>query len=121
MKKIVLLGVVLWLGVPVVKAQYYYDRSKTPDKVASSKSGRDFDRYYFLSWDNNTPLSNPDFIKLSSSLGTKLGFRKRLNDEDKLWAGGDFGWAVYKQYVPYQTYPVNGTQALSTDLYNYTY
>src|SRR5579859_1668612 len=121
MKKITLIGFVLLLGVSVASAQYYYDRSKSTDKVPSGKSDRDFDRYYFLSWDNNTPMSNPDFIKLASSLGTKLGFRKRLNSEDKLWVGGDFGWAVYKQYIPYQTYNSNSTQATSTDLYNYSY
>ena len=107
-----------------VKAQYYYDRSKNPDKntgkISAPKTGRDFDKFFFLSWDNNSPMSNKDFISQSSSLGTKLGFRKRLNEEDKLWVGADFGWAVYKQYIPTQTY-TSGAQSLTTDLYNYAY
>src|SRR6185369_6227783 len=105
-------------------AQYYYDRSKNPDKntgkISNIKSGRDFDRFYFLSWDNNAPLSNKNFISQPSTLGTKLGFRKRINEEDKLWVGGDFGWSVYKQYVPPNTY-LDGTQSITTDLYNYAY
>jgi hypothetical protein len=105
-------------------AQYYFDRSKNPDKntgkISTPKTGRDFDHFFFLSWDSNTPMSNKDFIGQSSSLGTKLGFRKRINEDDKLWVGGDFGWTVYKQYIPTQTYP-SGTQSTTTDLYNYAY
>jgi hypothetical protein len=124
MRKILL--TILLAGVCFISgnAQYYYDRSKNPDKntgkISSPKSGRDFDRFYFLSWDNNSPMSNKDFISQSSSLGTKLGFRKRLNDEDKFWVGADFGWAVYKQYFPTQTY-TSGVQSVTTDLYNYAY
>src|SRR6516225_5884986 len=108
MRKIFFLTTIVCVSFMSLKAQYYYDRSKNPDKntakVSSPKTGRDFDRFYFLSWDNNSPLSNKDFISQASSLGTKLGFRKRLNEEDKLWVGGDFGWAVYKQYIPVTTY-----------------
>jgi len=114
----------LAIGVNVANAQYYYDRSKNPDQpvkpVIVEKSGRDFDTYYFFSWDNNTPLSNQNYISQASSLGTKLGFRKRLNSIDRLWAGADLGWAVYKKYVPYSMYQY-GTQTISTDLYNYAY
>jgi hypothetical protein len=104
-----------------LKAQYYYDRSKNPDKVMTDKKvGRDFDRYYSFSWDINKPMTNSDFISQQSSLGTRFGFRKRLNEEDKLWVGGDFSWAVYKQYIPYTTY-YTSNGATSTDLYNYSY
>jgi hypothetical protein len=124
MKKLFLLAAVSVAFVASLNAQYYYDRSKNPDKnigkISTPKTGRDFDKFYFLSWDNNAPLSNKDFISQTSSLGTKLGFRKRLNDEDKLWVGADFGWAVYKQYVPTNTY-TTGTQSTTTDLYNYAY
>src|SRR6267154_4353654 len=103
-----------------LQAQYYYDRSKNPDKVVTDKKiGRDFDRYYSFSWDMNQPLSNKDYISQQSFLGTRFGIRKRLNSEDKLWVGGDFSWAVYKQYIPYSTYYTQ-TGATSTDLYNYS-
>ena len=92
MKNIFLSVVMVVVSFISVKAQYYYDRSKNPDKntgkISTPKSGQDFDRFYFLSWDNNTPMSNKDFISQASSLGSKLGFRKRINDEDKLWVGG---------------------------------
>ena len=124
MKNIFLAVVMVVVTFISGKAQYYYDRSKNPDKntgkISTPKSGQDFDRFYFLSWDNNTPMSNKDFISQASSLGSKLGFRKRINDEDKLWVGGDFGWAVYKQYIPTNTYTY-GTQSITTDLYNYAY
>ncbi len=120
MKNIFLTMVLVGTCFIISNAQYYYDRSKNPDKVIKQKSGRDFDHFFFLSWDGNTPASNPDFIKEASSLGTKLGFRKRINEDDKLWVGGDFGWAVYKQYIPTQTY-TSGTQSVTTDLYNYSY
>src|SRR5579872_1103241 len=122
----ILLSTIVLVGICIVNSngQYYYDRSKNPDKntgkVSNPKTGRDFDKFYFLSWDNNAPISNKDFISQPSSLGTKMGFRKRLNDEDKLWVGADFGWAVYKQYVPAQTY-TTGTQSVTTDIYNYAY
>src|SRR5258707_6306915 len=120
MKKtfVALMAILLFLAQ--AKAQYYYDRSKNPDKRVMEKTGRDFDTFYFLSWDNNQPSSNTSFVSAASSLGSKLGFRKRLNDVDRLWAGADFGWAVYKEYFPYTTY-TTGTRSLSTDLYDYVY
>ena len=120
MKKIFCSVVIMILFAFNAKAQYYFDRSKNPDKPIVEKSGRNFDSFYFLSWDNNTPLSNQNYIGQSTALGTKLGFRKRLNDVDKLWAGADFGWSVYKEHVPYTTYQY-GSQSISTDLYNYAY
>ncbi len=124
MRNFFLISVMVSISIISANAQYYLDRSKNPDKnagkISAPKSGRDFDKFFFLSWDNNSPLSNKDFVSQASSLGTKLGYRKRLNDEDKLWVGGDFGWAVYKQYVPVQTY-TTGTQSTTTDLYNYAY
>jgi hypothetical protein len=124
MKNIFSLMAIVCVSFISVKAQYYYDKSKNHDKnagkVSSPKSGRNFDRFYFLSWDNNSPLSNKDFISQSSSLGTKFGIRKRINEEDKLWVGGEFSWAVYKQYIPTNTY-TSGAQSTTTDLYNYAY
>jgi hypothetical protein len=124
MRNILLSMVLVWVSFISGKAQYYYDRSKNPDKntgkISSPKIGRDFDHFFFLSWDNNTPLSNKDFISQASNLGAKLGYRKRINEDDKLWAGADFGWAVYRQYIPTQTY-TSGTQSVTTDLYNYAY
>ncbi len=121
MKNIIVFLFVL-LSIQITKAQYYYDRSKNPEKNVVQKSAvRDFDKYYFVNWDINKPLSNSDFITDQSSLGTRVGFRKRLNEEDRLWIGGDFSWVVYKQYFPYATYPTNTGGSLSTDLYNYSY
>jgi len=124
MKKFLLSVIILGVSFISVKAQYYYDRSKNPDKnagkISTLKTGRNFDRFYFLSWDYNSPQSNNDFIGQASTLGSKLGFRKRISEEDKLWVGGDFGWAVYNQYIPINTY-TNGTQSITTDLYNYAY
>ena len=110
-------------------AQYYYDRSKNPDRVPVQTTTQDrsrpsnsgsYSKFFFFSWDGNKPLSNTSFVDQASTFGTRLGFRKRINDEDKLWVGGDFGEFIYKQYFPYQTYQ-SGTQSLSTDLYNYAY
>ncbi len=103
-----------------LQAQYYYDRSKSPERTVTQKVGRDFDRYFSFSWDINQPMTNKDFISQQSSLGTRLGFRKRLNSEDKLWVGGDFSWTVYKQYIPYTTF-YTASGATSTDMYNYSY
>jgi hypothetical protein len=65
-------------------------------------------------------MSNTNYVSQFSTTGFKLGFRKRLTDEDKLWVGGDFGESVYNQYVPYQAYNF-GTGAIATDLYHYAY
>ncbi|MBS1490051.1 MAG: hypothetical protein JSS93_05960 [Bacteroidetes bacterium] len=122
MKKFFFLFAFIMTAV-AVQAQYYYDRSKNPDrnvKKTDNLTGRDFDQYFFLSWNYSQSLSNPNYINTPSPLGLKLGFRKRLNDVDRLWAGGDVSYNVYRQYYPYQTY-TSGTQSTSTDLYNYTY
>ncbi len=104
-----------------VQAQYYYERPKSPNNEIGKKPSRDFDRFYFFSWDINKPTSNTDFVNQTSSLGTRLGLRKRLSQEDKLWGGVDLGWAVYKQYFPYQTIQLPNQQAISTDWYDYVY
>jgi hypothetical protein len=120
MKKFAFIFVIL-LGLSVsASAQYYYDRSKNPDKVPAQKTSRDFDTYYSFSWDNNAPLSNQNFISQTSNLGTKFSLRKRLNNVDHLWVGGDLAWAVYQQHWPYGTYQY-GTTTLATELYNYSY
>lgn len=120
MKRIFFIAV-LTACVTGAKGQYYYDRSKNPDKVqTTTSSGRDFDHYFSLAWDANTPSSNTTFISSSNSLGARLGFRKRINDVDRLWVGGDFGYSVYKQYVPLSVYQY-GTTSISTDTYNYAY
>ena len=119
MLKLILSSLFIVVLFTSVRGQYYYDRSKNPDQKVDQKPGRDFDKFFFFSWDMNKPMSNTDFISQSSSLGTKLGFRKRLNDVDKLWVGAELGWAVYKQYYPYQTLQLSNSKSLSTDWYNY--
>lgn len=129
MKNFFLVTVICLVYQNIVWGQYYYDRSKNPDRntglkqqqETQDKPSRDFDHFFFLSWDGNQPKSNTSFIANSSSLGTRLGFRKRINDQDNIWVGVDGGWSVYNQYVPYQTYAVSNTQTISTDLYNYSY
>jgi len=110
----------LFFCCTLARAQYYYDRTKNPDKNVVTKLGRDFDHMYYLSWDNNSPMSNPGYIDEASLLGLKLGFRQRLNNVDGLWVGAEFSWAVYKQHVPYSTYTY-GTQTISAEVYNYSY
>lgn len=123
MKKLFIFSCLLF-SLSAAQAQYYYDRSKNPQTTTttSSKSGsdREFDRLFFLSWDGNSPLSNKDFVGQNSNLGFRFGFRKKLNDVDRLWAGADFGWSVYKQHYPYQTY-TSGTLSTTTELFNYVY
>ncbi|HCW07849.1 MAG TPA: hypothetical protein DGG95_10860 [Cytophagales bacterium] len=119
MKRFILF-VFTFLGWFALHAQYYYDRSKNPDKTKAVQQSpsRDFDHFFFFSWDTNKPLSNTDFVGSTSSLGTRLGFRKRINNVDQIWAGADLGWSVYKEYFPYQTY-TSGTKSVSTDFYDY--
>jgi hypothetical protein len=128
MKKLFLIIAVSVVFIGNTKAQYYYDRSKNPEKAPNqpkqprtqSSSSGSYSKFFFASWDGNKPMSNASFINQSSSEGFKLGYRKRINDEDKLWVGFDLAEAVYNQYIPYQTYNF-GTQSVSTDLYHYAY
>lgn len=120
MKNIFIVLILCGLSVAELHAQYYYDRSKNPERVVNQKPGRDFDTFYFFSWDNNAPLSNKNFINQMSNLGTKIGLRKRLNSEERLWVGGDIGWAVYQQHVPFTSYQYGNT-AIAAELFNYSY
>jgi|GEM_PF-1712698 len=130
MKKIFFISVVFFLLVSSAKAQYYYDRSKNPDRVPDevkqkkvrmdNSTGEEYRKYFYVAWDYNQPMSNKRFINQPSAIGLKLGFRKSLNDEDRLWWGFGFGWTTYKQHFPYQTYTY-GSQAISTEVYNYSY
>lgn len=120
MKKILFLLAFCGLIYSGLNAQYYYDRTKNPEKAATQKVGRDFDTYYSFAWDINSPLSNQNYISQASTLGTRISFRKRLNSVDKLWIGADLGWAVYQQHVPYRTYQYSST-TVATELFNYAY
>ncbi|HTH56020.1 MAG TPA: hypothetical protein VL728_08225 [Cyclobacteriaceae bacterium] len=116
-------AIICCLLVTSLHGQYYYDRSKNPDrtvKQSNQSAGRDFDTYYSFSWDFNTPLSNQNFISDNSNLGTKFSIRKRLNNVDGLWVGGDLGWAAYQQHIPFTSYQY-GSSAVGAEVFNYTY
>src|SRR5574337_2146465 len=127
MKKIVVSVFILLCAVSSVQGQYYRDRTKTPEKkiqpvtktTKAKKIGPDYDQFYYFLFDVNQPVSNKDFIGNSSSFGSKLGYRKKIDDEGRLWGGVEFGYAVYKQHIPYQAYQY-GSTAISAELFNYS-
>ena len=127
MKKILLTAFIFAMAGSLANAQYYYDRSKLPAKknlpgnqINETKTGPDYDKFFYFLGDVNQPVSNKDFISNGSNFATKLGFRKRLNSIDRFWAGAELGYAVYKQHFPYQSYQYGSpTTTISAELFNY--
>ena len=80
--------------------------------------GQYFDKTYSVALDINAPLSNTDYVSQISARGFKLGYREMIND--RFFAGFDFNNTSFTKYRPRRTYS-NGTGAITTDLFNYTY
>ena len=77
-----------------------------------------FDKTYSVAWDVNMPLNNKDYVNQVSARGFKLGYREMITE--KVFGGVDFTNSTYTKHIPRQTY-INGTNAITTDLYNYVY
>ena len=81
-------------------------------------SAQDFDRYFYVTWNYNTPLSDTEWIGDPSIEGLKMGYRKLITD--RIAAGVDFTWSVYDQYEPTTTF-VSNDGAITTDYFKYVY
>lgn len=81
-------------------------------------SAQDFDRYFYVTWNYNTPLSDTEWIGDPSIEGLKMGYRKLITD--RIAAGVDFTWSVYDQYEPTTTF-VSDDGAITTDYFKYIY
>ncbi|HEX7016517.1 MAG TPA: outer membrane beta-barrel protein [Cyclobacteriaceae bacterium] len=79
---------------------------------------QDFDRYFYLAWMPNKPLSNTSWIDEGTGKGVRFGYRKMIND--KFAAGFDYTWATYDKYFPTSSF-VDGTRTITTDYFNYVY
>lgn len=75
--------------------------------------------YAYLSWDNNYPLSNKDWLSSSSPHGGVAGFRFFIRD-NQFSVGLDLNWTTFDQYEPTQTFPQDNG-AITTDYYKYIY
>lgn len=77
-----------------------------------------FDKSYSLMLDFNKPLSNTDYVDNLSGRGFRFAYREMISD--KIFGGLDINNRSFSKHVPRQTYN-NGTNAITTDLFNYTY
>jgi hypothetical protein len=76
------------------------------------------DKYYYVTLDVNTPLSNTAWISSTTAKGLKAGVRQFINE--KFSAGVDFGFSTFNQYVPTET-TNTGTGTITTDYFRYIY
>jgi hypothetical protein len=76
------------------------------------------EKYFYINYDVNKPISNTSWISNTSSRGLRGGYRTFINE--RFSAGVDISWAVYDQYVPSETY-VTGNTAITTDYFRYIY
>ncbi|HLT81386.1 MAG TPA: outer membrane beta-barrel protein [Cyclobacteriaceae bacterium] len=83
-----------------------------------SSFAQDFDRYFYLAWMPNKPLSNTSWIDEDTGKGVRFGYRKLINE--KFAVGFDYTWATYDQYYPTATF-VDGSRTITTDYFNYVY
>ncbi len=86
--------------------------------VAHVALAQDFDRYFYVSWDYNIPLTNTNWVGDPSARGYKLGYRKFISQ--RFLVGLDFSQSVYDQYEPPTTF-VSGDGAITTDYFKYIY
>jgi hypothetical protein len=75
-------------------------------------------RYFYLSLDYNTPLSNKGWISKGSAQGVRLGYRAFISD--RVSAGIDLGSSSINEYKPTRTIE-SASGAITTDYFNYIY
>ncbi|MEZ4973828.1 MAG: hypothetical protein R2820_11000 [Cyclobacteriaceae bacterium] len=80
--------------------------------------GQYFDKIYGFSLDVTTPLSNTEYVDNISARGFRFMYREMISE--KFFGGLDLTNSTLTEYKPRQTY-TNGSGAITTDLYNYTY
>jgi hypothetical protein len=79
---------------------------------------RAFSNMFTFAWDVNIPMGDK-FVDATSFAGGKIEYRKMVSNN---WSiGGDLSWNSFYDYHPYQTYHVNNSTDVTTDLYTYNY
>lgn len=87
-------------------------------KATFAQSDKAFDEFFTFGWDVNIPMGDK-FVDATSYAGGKMEFRKMV--KHNLSIGLDLSWNSYYEYQPYQTYRVNESTDITTDLYRYNY
>lgn len=107
-RKIYISVFIIILGSNCAKAQ----------EVIRSSNDNAFDQLFSFAWDVNIPTGNK-FVDATSWAGGRIEFRKMLKNNISI--GTDLSWNSYYEYKSYQTYSVNATTDITTDLYKYNY
>lgn len=76
------------------------------------------EKYFYLAWDSNIPLSSRDWIGGTSTRGIKAGYRVFVSP--MVSVGLDLASSAYDEYFPTTTFE-NPTGAITTDYFNYLY
>jgi hypothetical protein len=76
--------------------------------------------YFYINWDINTPLTNTDWVKGTSSSGARIGYRAFIQEDSRLSLGIDVNYATFDTYKPKETFVSKGG-AITTDYFNYIY
>lgn len=76
------------------------------------------EKYFYLAWDANVPLSSREWIGNTSTRGVKAGYRVFITPAVSV--GLDVTSAAFDQYFPAVTI-TNPTGAVTTDYFNYLY
>jgi hypothetical protein len=97
----------LLIGAADVRAQ---DAGTSYDPV--------FESFFTFDWEISVPASD-QFVDATSTTGGRLEYRKMLDNNFSL--GFDVSWNSFYKYQPYQTYHLNSTTDITTDLYKYNY
>ena len=85
----------------------------------SSSSGFIFDQFFTFAWDVSMPTGDNKFLEDVSFAGGKMEYRKMVGNH--LSVGLDLTWNSYKEYFTYQSFHVNSTTDVTTDLYKFNY
>lgn len=86
--------------------------------VTFAQSDKAFDQFFTFAWDVNLPMGDHP-IESTSFSGGKMEFRKMVTHN--ISVGLDLSWNSYYDYKPYQTYKVNETTDITSDLYKFVY
>jgi outer membrane protein W len=76
------------------------------------------EKYFYVNWDVNKPLTNTNWVSDVSTRGIKAGYRVFINE--RFSAGLDIGATTFDQYQPKTTIESPGG-AITTDYFKYIY
>jgi hypothetical protein len=108
----------IFINISLIFLATFLSSGVANGQQAAAIGGRAFDNFFTFAWDVTLPMGDK-FVSDVSFAGAKLEYRKMVTDN--ISVGLDLSWNSLYEYKSYQTYHLNSSSDVTTDLYKYNY